>query len=92
MDYAEYAIKETIYKNIHCIGLHVNLTVGKLIIQNSHLTDEEGVFLYNQRQIDNPRLTYDNEDINDYKCPDILYKDFTIKNVNINCLKDMILK
>lgn len=146
MDYAEYAIKEAIDKNIHCIGLHVNLTVGKPIVQNSHLTDEFGIFLYNQKQIDNPKLTYDdvykeikaqiakideyssgkieidhldfhhhlldnknikqaaidiakelnipvrNENIIDYKCPDILYRDFTIKNVNINCLKDMILK
>ncbi|MBQ9318750.1 MAG: ChbG/HpnK family deacetylase [Bacilli bacterium] len=146
MDYAEYAIKKAIEKNIYCIGLHINLTVGKPIIQNSHLTDGDGAFLYNQKQIDNPRLTYEdvyteikaqiakvdeyssgkikinhldfhhhllsnkyikqaaiaiakelnipvrNENITNYKCPDILYKDFTIKNVNIDCLKNMILK
>lgn len=33
-----------------------------------------------------------NENIVDYKCPDILYKDFTINDVNIENLKNMISK
>lgn len=32
------------------------------------------------------------QNITDYKCPDILYKDFTINNVNIDNLKEMISK
>ena len=59
MEYTEYAIKEAIDKNINCIGLHINLTAGKPILKNSNLTDEEGKFLYNQKQIDNTNLTYE---------------------------------
>lgn len=146
MDYAEYAIKQAIKNNINCIGLHVNLTVGRPIVKNSNLTDNNGIFLYNKNQIENEKLTYEdvyneinaqvekvkeysngkikidhldfhhhllsnynirkaaldiakdlnipvrNENIVDYKCPDILYKDFTINNVHINNLKNMISK
>lgn len=146
MDYAEYAINEAIKNNINCIGLHVNLTVGKPIVKNSNITDNNGIFLYNKNQIENRKLTYEdayneimaqvkkvteysngkikidhldfhhhllnndnikkaaldiakelnipvrNENIIDYKCPNILYKDFTINNVNVNNLKDMISK
>ncbi len=144
MEYAEYAIKEAIKNNINCIGLHINFTVGKPIIKNNNLTDENGIFLYNKKQIENKRLTYSdayneikaqlskiieysngkikidhfdfhhhllgndnirnaaidiakelnipirNEEINNHKCPDILYKDFSITNVNIDKLKEMI--
>lgn len=146
MDYAEYAIKQAIKNNISCIGLHINLTVGKPIIKNNNLTDNNGVFLYNKMQIENEKLTYEdvyneinaqiekikeygkdkikidhldfhhhllsndiikktaldiakdlnipvrNQNITNYKCPDILYKDFTINNVNIDNLKEMISK
>lgn len=144
MKYAEYAIKKAIMNNINCIGLHINLTVGKPILDNINLADENGVFLYNRKQIENSKLTYedayneivaqiktidkysngfikidhldmhhhlcDNENIkravidiaeeynvpirNEFECdisrPDILYKDFTIKNVSIDSLKEMV--
>lgn len=60
MDYAKYAVEQAIKKGITCVGLHINLTVGKPIIPNSRLTDEKGVFLYNRKQIDdNKELTYE---------------------------------
>ena len=37
MDYAEYAIKEAVKNNIDCIGLHINFTVGKPVINNKNL-------------------------------------------------------
>lgn len=145
MNYANYAIQEAIKNDINCIGLHINLTVGKPIINNSNLTDENGVFYYNQQQIENKNLTYEdvykeiigqinkfkeysdekliidhldthhsiyaNEIIrkviidisNEFdlpirnfgntencKTPDIFYQDFSIKNVNIECIKSMV--
>ena len=45
MKYAEYAVKEALKHNINCIGLHINFTVGKPIIENSNLTDNNGNFL-----------------------------------------------
>lgn len=33
MPYAEYAIKKAIDYDIKCIGLHVNLTVGDLLLK-----------------------------------------------------------
>lgn len=146
MEYTEYAIKEAIDKNINCIGLHINLTVGKPIINNKKLVNNNGTFLYNRAQIENPKLTYedayneitaqmnqikrlsqnkikidhldmhhhlsDNENIkkatidiakeynipirNMFECnvgrPDILYDKFTIKNVSIETLEEMISK
>lgn len=146
MEYAEYAIKQAINNNINCIGLHINLTAGKPIIENNNLIDETGLFLYNRNQIENPKLTYedtyneiiaqikaidtyskglikvdhldfhhhlsDNEIIkkatidiakeynipirNMFECdilkPDVLYDDFTIKNVSIESLKEMTTK
>ncbi|MBD9115399.1 ChbG/HpnK family deacetylase [bacterium] len=146
MKYAEYAIKQAILHDINCIGLHINLTVGKPIKANANLTDENGIFYYNRKQIDNEGLTYQdayneimaqiekidsysngkikidhldthhhlwdnknikqaiidisnklnipirNEDVTNIKCPDILYKDFTINNVNIDNLKEMVSK
>ena len=59
MEYAEYAIKEAIKNNIDCIGLHINFTVGKPIINNKNLVDDNGVFLYNIKQIENPKLIYE---------------------------------
>ena len=59
MKYAEYAVQQAMKHNIDCIGLHINLTVGKPIIPNDNLTDEKGVFLYNKKQIENPKLTYE---------------------------------
>jgi len=58
MEYAEYAIREAVKNNIDCIGLHINFTVGKPIINNKNLVDNNGVLLYNRIQIENPRLTY----------------------------------
>ena len=57
MPYAEYAINQAIENNINCIGLHINLTVGKPIIKNDNLTDNNGVFYYNKSQIENKNLT-----------------------------------
>lgn len=146
MEYAEYAIKKAIENNINCIGLHINLTVGKPIINNRNLINEQGIFYYNKEQINNQNLTYEDayneimaqiDKVNEYskgnlkidhldshhhlcdnknimnaivdisnelnipirnhniekvKCPDILYKEFTIKNINAEKLKEMILK
>lgn len=146
MEYAKYAIKEAVKNNIDCIGLHINFTVGKPIINNKNLVDDNGVFLYNKTQIENPKLTYedayneiiaqikiidkysngllkidhldmhhhlsDNENIkkatidiakeynipirNMFDCdiskPDILYENFTIKNVSIVSLEEMVIK
>ena len=55
MEYAEYAIKEAVKHNITCIGLHINLTVGKPILYNANLIDERGEFLYNRKQIENSK-------------------------------------
>ena len=144
MDYAKYAINKAIENKINCIGLHINLTVGKPVTKNMDLTDDNGTFLYNKNQINNPNLTYEdvhneimaqielfnkysegkvkldhlnchhhlydnpnilkalidiatdlnlpirNENNVKHKCPDILYMDFTIKNVNIDAIKKMI--
>lgn len=59
MPFAKYAIEQAISNDIKCVGLHINLTVGKPIIPNDHMTDEQGVFLYNRKQIENPKLTYE---------------------------------
>lgn len=144
MSFTEHAVKKAIEYDIKCIGLHINLTVGKPIIKNSNLIDNEGVFYYNRKQIENPKLTYqdayneimaqidvisnysngklkldhldthhhlmDNPNIRqaiidiskkmnlpirkgnvqNIKCPDILYKDFTITNVNVDSIRLMI--
>lgn len=58
MPFAEYAVRKAIENGINCIGLHINLTVGKPIIENSNLIDNEGAFYYNREQIENPKLTY----------------------------------
>lgn len=147
MTWAEYAIKKALEYNIDCIGLHINLTVGKPIITNDNLINNNGQFYYNKEQIENPKLTYqdayneimaqvnvisnysdgklkidhldthhhlmDNpnikqaivdisqklnlpirkyDNIQNIKCPDFLYKDFTINNVSIDSIKQMIEK
>lgn len=144
MPFSEYAVKKVVEYKINCIGLHINLTVGKPIIQNRNLVDDNGFFNYNRNQIENSKLTYedayneimaqidiiskysdgklkidhldthhhlmDNPNIKQaiidisqkfnlpirkdnahgIKCPDILYKDFTINNVNIDSIINMI--
>lgn len=147
MNYAEYAIKKALENNINCIGLHINLTVGKPIIKNKNIIDSEGIFLYNKFQIENEKLTYQdayNEimaqiekvkelsngminvdhldshhglcknvnirqaiiDIanklnipirkeqsingNEVKCPNVYYNSFSIKNISIDKLKEMV--
>lgn len=146
MPFAKYAIEKAVEKGIECVGLHTNLTVGKPVIENPNLTDENGVFLYNRKQIDeNPKLTYgdvykeivaqiqkvkeyshgklklDHIDVHhhlednvlmrdavyniakemhlpvrkqgyafDLKAPDVCYKDFTIENVNIEAIENMV--
>jgi hypothetical protein len=59
MPFAQYAIDEAVKFGINCIGLHVNLTVGKPLIKNPNLTDDNGVFYYNKAQINNEKLTYE---------------------------------
>jgi len=59
MDYAEYAIKQLIKNNIKEIGLHITLTVGKPLTHCPSLTDENGKFLYNRKQIENTNLKAD---------------------------------
>lgn len=58
MEYTEYAIDKAIKNNIDCIGLHINMTLGKPIIPNKHLTDENGIFFKRDIQISNDNLTY----------------------------------
>ena len=147
MPFAEYAVEKAVENNIKSVGLHFNLTVGKPLTKNPLLTDENGVFLYNRKQIENPNLTYEcvyNEmmaqikqiekfgkgklKLNHITChhhlgdnaiirqvvyditkllnlpirredysadfdinkPDLFYKDFSMKNVNIDCLRNFI--
>ena len=59
MEAAEYAINKALENNIDCIGLHINLTKGKPIIPNEHITDENGEFLHRSIQLTNPNLTYE---------------------------------
>ena len=147
MTWAEYAIQKALEYNIVCIGLHINLTVGKPILKNDNLINNNGYFYYNKEQIENPKLTYqdayneimaqvnaisnysdgklkidhldthhhlmDNpnikqaivdisqklnlpirkyDNIQNIKCPDFLYRNFTINNVSIDSIKQMIEK
>lgn len=59
MPFAKYAVEKAVENNIKSVGLHFNLTVGKPLTRNRLLTDENGVFLYNRKQIENPNLTYE---------------------------------
>lgn len=59
MPFAKYAVEKAIENNIKSVGLHFNLTVGEPLTKNPLLTDENGVFLYNRKQIENPNLTYE---------------------------------
>ena len=148
MPFAKYAVEKALENNIKSVGLHFNLTVGKPLTKNLLLTDENGVFLYNRKQIENPNLTYESvynemmaqikqiekfskgklklnhitchhdhlgdnaiirqvvydvtkllklpirrEDYSvdfDINKPDIFYQKFSMKNVNIDCLKNFI--
>ena len=147
MTWAEYAIQKALEYNIDCIGLHINLTVGKPILKNDNLINNNGYFYYNKEQIENPKLTYqdayneimaqvnaisnysdgklkidhldthhhlmDNPNIKqaivdiaqklnlpirkfnnvqNIKCPDFLYRNFTINNVSIDSIKQLIEK
>ena len=58
MPYAKYAVEKAIENNINCIGLHINLTVGKPVLKNANLTDENGVFIYNRKQIERTDIKY----------------------------------
>lgn len=51
MTWAEYAIQKALEYNIDCIGLHINLTVGKPILKNDNLINNNGYFYYNKEQI-----------------------------------------
>lgn len=147
MPFAKYAVEKAVGNNIKSVGLHFNLTAGEPLTKNSLLTDENGVFLYNRKQIENPNLTYESvykemmaqikqiekfgkgklklnhitchhhlgdnaiirqvvyditkllnlpirrEDYSadfDINKPDLFYKDFSMKNVNIDCLRNFI--
>ncbi len=149
MPCAKYAVEQALKNNIKKLGIHINFTVGKPIIENPLLTDENGVFLYNKKQIENNKLTYksvyneiiaqldmvekysrggivinhitchhhlgDNNIIKqvvydvakqfslpirredytekfDIKKPDLFFCDFSIKNVNLDFLKEFINK
>lgn len=147
MTWAEYAIQKALEYNIDCIGLHINLTVGKPILKNDNLINNNGYFYYNKEQIENPKLTYQDayneimaqvnaisnysdgklkidhldthhhlmnnpnikqaivdisqklnlpirkyDNIQNIKCPDFLYRNFTINNVSIDSIKQMIEK
>ncbi len=148
MPCAKYAVDQALKNNIKKLGIHINLTVGKPITENPLLTDENGVFLYNKKQIENNKLTYksvydeivaqldmvdkysgggivinhitchhlgDNNIIKqvvydvakqfflpirredysekfDIKKPDLFFCDFSIKNVNLDFLKEFINK
>lgn len=59
MPFAKDAIKKALEHNLTCVGLHINMTVGKPVIANDNLTQENGDFLYNKNQIDNKKLTYE---------------------------------
>ena len=69
MPYAKYAVEKAIENNINCIGLHINLTVGKPVLKNANLTDENGVFLYNRKQIERTDIKY--EDVYEEICAQI---------------------
>ena len=58
MPYAKYAVENAVKNNINCVGLHINLTVGKPVLTNNNLTDDNGVFLYNRKQIDRQDINY----------------------------------
>ena len=149
MPFAKYAVEKAVKNNIKSVGLHFNLTAGKPLTKNPLLTDENGIFLYNRKQIENPNLTYESvykemmaqikqiekfskgklklnhitchhhlgdnaiikqvvyditkllnlpirrEDYSadfDINKPDLFYKDFSMKNVNIDCLRSFIEK
>ena len=147
MTWAEYAVQKALEYNIDCIGLHINLTVGKPILKNDNLINNNGYFYYNKEQIENPKLTYqdayneimaqvnaisnysdgklkidhldthhhlmDNpnikqaivdiaqklnlpirkyDNVQNIKCPDFLYRNFTINNVSIDSIKQLIEK
>lgn len=59
MDFAKDAVKKALRNNISCVGLHINLTMGKPIIINKNLTDNNGEFLSREKQLDNSKLTYE---------------------------------
>ena len=59
MPFAKYAVEKAIENKIKSVGLHFNLTVGEPLTKNPLLTDENGVFLYNRKQIENTNLTYE---------------------------------
>ncbi len=59
MPYAKYAIESAKENNITAIGLHINLTVGKPLTNCPNLTDENGIFLYNEKQINNKYTDYE---------------------------------
>lgn len=149
MPFAEYAVEKAVENNIKSVGLHFNLTVGKPLTKSPLLTDKNGVFLYNRKQIENPNHTYESvynemmaqikqiekfskgklklnhitchhhlgdntvirqvvyditkllnlpirrEDYSagfDINKPDLFYKDFSMKNVSMECLQNFINK
>ena len=85
MEYTEYAIKKAIENNIKCIGLHANLTLGKPIIKNENITDEDGYFLYNKFQIENDKLTYDDA-YNEIKAQIVKLKELSNNKIRIDHL------
>lgn len=58
MPFARMAVEKALKHNISCIGLHINMTVGKPIIENNNLVDENGYFLSQKSQLENDKLTY----------------------------------
>lgn len=56
MEWADYAISESLKNKINCIGLHVNLTMGKPLTKCSSLCDNEGKFFYFDKQVLNDKI------------------------------------
>ena len=60
MLWTKYAVEKAVDNGLTCVGLHTNLTVGKPLLPNPHLTEVGGGFRYNRKQIDdNKELTYE---------------------------------
>jgi len=50
MEFADYAIKQAVKNDIKCVGLHINLTVGRPLTDCPSLCDGSGKFLYIDKQ------------------------------------------
>ena len=51
MLWTKYAVEKAVENGLTCVGLHTNLTVGKPILQNSHLTETGGDFVITENKL-----------------------------------------